>query len=95
MSFGRDRVRVSFTNVDIGGKIIPFSKEAYGKDGMRGIPLSEIPGAEELIRDTRDDRLSDLERRRGVVGEIAGGLDALADNTTEITFRDGYPFYLQ
>mgnify|MGYP001211189355 CR=1 FL=1 len=95
VSFGRDRVRVSFTNVDIGGKIIPFSKEAYGKDGMRGIPLSEIPGAEELIRDTRDDRLSDLERRRGVVGEIAGGLDALADNTTEITFRDGYPFYLQ
>ena len=95
VSFGRDRVRVSFSNIDIGGKIIPFSKEAYGKDGIKGIPLSEIPGAEELLNNTRDDKLSDLERRSGVVGEIAGGLDALTDNTTEITFRDGYPFYLQ
>lgn len=95
VSFGRDRVRVSFSNIDIGGRIIPFSKEAYGKDGIKGIPLSEIPGAEELFNNTRDDKLSDLERRRGVVGEIAGGLDALTDNTTEITFRDGYPFYLQ
>lgn len=95
VSFGRDRVRVSFLNVDIGGRIISFSKEAYGKDGMKGIPLSEIPGAENLIQDARDDRISDLESRRGVVGDIASGLDALADNTTKITFRDGHPFYLR
>ncbi len=95
VAFGRDRVRISFTNIEVGGKIISFSREAYGKDGLEGIPINEIPGAGEVLKDAKRDGLVAVRGRSRVVRDLADGLDAITDSDKKIVFRDGYPFYLK
>lgn len=95
VAFGRDRVRISFTNIEVGGKIISFSREAYGKDGLEGISINEIPGAGEVLKDAKRDGLVAVRGRSRVVRDLTDGIDAITDSDKKIVFRDGYPFYLK
>ena len=96
-----DRLELSVRSLELGGRIVPLSLEAYDGDGLPGIYCPETTAAKNS-RKASDDAISTAGRTfGGLVGDIANtvirtGATIAKSATGEVSVNvvSGYEFYL-
>ena len=96
-----DRLELSVRSLELGGRIVPLSLEAYDGDGLPGIYCPETSAAKNS-RKASDDAISTAGRTfGGLVGDIANtvirtGATIAKSATGEVSVNvvSGYEFYL-
>ncbi len=94
-----DRMELSLTSLDMGGRILTFHFEAYDTDGQKGIYCSDLSSeAQEITNKGIGLGSSALNRRlTGTAREIANiGASIVRNNAGEVSVNipSGYTFYI-
>ena len=94
-----DRMELSFSSIDMGGKIVSFSFQAYDTDGGRGIYCSDISKTtQEVTNQGLSTITSTLNSRLGRVARDAAAVGAsiARSKSGEVTVSipAGYTFYI-
>lgn len=96
-----DRLELQVRSLDLGGRIVPLSLEAYDTDGLQGIYCPETP-ASKNSRKASDDAIATAGQTfGGLVGDLANtvirtGASIAKSATGEVSVSvvSGYEFYL-
>lgn len=96
-----DRLQLSVRSVEVDGRIVPLSLEAYDMDGIKGIYCPDTSGSKASREVAREAVNSGSSLLGGLVGDLAGTVirtgATLARNATgevSINVVSGYEFYL-
>ncbi len=94
-----DRMEISLTSLDMGGRILSFSFEAYDTDGMKGIYCSDLSQDAQTVTERGISTASSaLNSRLGrTARDVASvGASIIRNKTGEVTVSipSGYTFYI-
>lgn len=94
-----DRMEVSFTSLDMGGRILSFRFEAYDTDGGKGIYCSDLGKTRQEVTDQGISTVSSsLNSRLGRVARDAAAVGASIirskSGETSVRVPAGYTFYI-
>ena len=96
-----DRLELQVRSLDLGGRIVPLSLDAYDTDGLQGIYCPETASAKNTKEVSRDALTAGTTAFGGLVGDLANTVlrtgASIARNATgelSVSVVSGYEFYL-